>query len=246
MTRAGKILEYISNPLIWFKNYLTMTDDEKADDISYSHSYEYENYAQEKGIEDGKEFDDLSKEERIKFGKWVFDNNRFDSPDDPSYMFMDFDEITHNTWMVHKSNNVSDIIAQGFKYGLEDFDRLGLTTYYKNSAKLIRDPLSAYVFAFADDNLRPAEGDHYGRDAVMFRASGVTVRHHGDEEYQTVFVAGTATDFVPIWWNGSGWEVQDKRTDRVLHTEDRLADVVFWVENNFSQYRKVLVQRERN
>jgi hypothetical protein len=257
MSRAKRLLEYISNPLIWFRDYLNMPKDAKCEDMAYKFSYRLEDYYRSRGDEDkANEVDDssveaLSRDERIKFGQWVWDNypdGSYPDPRDPSYLFMDFSSIKHNNWMIHQSDDAWKIIRDGFMYGLEDYAELGLTTYIKQSAKLIGDDKHAYCFAYSIDDYSPRHEGRYGKEAVVFRASGVQVYHFGDQEYQTIFVAGTATDFVYVCKHEDGYGVAPKDTSvrDVVFKARTMGECLDWVAANYDQYRKAICQRERN
>lgn len=168
-------------------------------------------------------------------------------PGYPSWNYMDFRGYVKNQWLIHFSDHAKDIWRdQTFKYGLDDYTELGLTTYYKDEAK----QFGGYNFAYdVGDFVRYARsryhsrGWKYGKEAVMFRASGVKVWHWGDEEPQVIFVGRTARDIVYIQSTGeSDWGVMNERTGNYIFRED-LPQVVRWVIDNFNQYRSVLLPK---
>ena len=59
-------------------------------------------------------------------------------------------------------------------------------------------------------------------------------------------MATTARDFIPIYKNDDGYYVENKTNSNSLFQAEKVRDVVAWVEDNYAQYRNVLVQRERN
>jgi hypothetical protein len=70
----------------------------------------------------------------------------------------------------------------------------------------------------------------------MFRANGIEVWHYGDEEYQVIFKGSTARDIIPIWESDGQWFAGDYNKGF-----DSLIDSVSWIENNFDQYKRLLL-----
>ena len=124
--------------------------------------------------------------------------------------------------------------------------KLGLTTHLGDFDK----KYGGYNFAYLlSDFVRYAKGDYsrgsrgykYGDEAVIFRASGIKVWHHGDQEPQVIFYGNTATNIIPITsGENAEWAIYGKNR-RVLFENDDLQRVVNWLINNFDQYRKRLV-----
>lgn len=156
----------------------------------------------------------------------------------PSWAFYDDSpKIVKNQWLIHLTNDAEEIAREGFKYGVDDLTKLGLTSYFKREYKKI----GGYNFAFTLNDFSKywKKGD-YGGEAVIFNASGIRVFHNGDEEYQVIFKGSTATNIIPITKGENEiWGVYNK-SDRLLYENDDLRKVADWVVNNFSQYRKNL------
>lgn len=258
------IFEYITNPAIWLKNYLTMTDEQKYLDLADRKPHDYVFYAEDNNIEvpddfDGEEYEfiyNLPNEEKLKFGEYLYDEMEYDEYEDPSWAFMDFAGIVKNQWLIHLTDYPDGIIKEGFKNGLEDFASIAYTRRY--DAERGTDKNYMYIFAYTlpdferfgrADNRR---GYKYGEDAILFKSSGVRILHHGDEEYQTIFMASTATDMIPVYHGGEEKEYYIEKNKNGGYEKliefDTIEEAATWVENNFDQYRSVIVQRakERN
>jgi len=177
----------------------------------------------------------------------------------PSFVFLEFKRIVTNQWLVHFTGNASSIAKEGFKRGACDYTQLGLTTW--------ADPdepegefffcEGGYNFAFTLDALlkeRRLWTYGNGREAVMFKASGVECWHKGDRQYQTIFSGNTARDIIPIFRAHAAkhtWTKRDDspnpvtvsscRTGKVLREGPDLPTVIAWVTNHYDQYRKQLV-----
>jgi len=182
----------------------------------------------------------------LREGGW--EDSVFES-DKPSWHFMDFRSIVKNQWMIHFTGKGARRVArEGFRFGVDDVTRLGLTTTIDHSLKAY----GGYNFAYhLDDYLRFGRGHRsrggwkYGKEAVLFRASGAKIYHYGDSEPQVVFTGKTARDIVPIeeGENSERWGVGEDRAGRQLFASDDLSAVVGWVTDNFRQYRKHLLLR---
>lgn len=160
--------------------------------------------------------------------------------------FDDSPELVKNQWLIHFTGDADGIADSGFQYGVDDMSKLGLTTHLGDFDK----KYGGYNFAYLlSDFVRYAKGDYsrgsrgykYGDEAVIFRASGIKVWHHGDQEPQVIFYGNTATNIIPITsGENAEWAIYGKNR-RVLFENDDLQRVVNWLINNFDQYRKRLV-----
>jgi len=115
--------------------------------------------------------------------------------------FDDKPTIVKNQWLIHFTDEANNIAEQGFKYGVDDMTKLGLTTSLGEFEK----KYGGYNFAYLlSDFPKYARGGHrsnnykYGDEAVIFNASGIKVWHYGDEEYQVIFYGNTARNIIPI------------------------------------------------
>ena len=163
----------------------------------------------------------------------------------PSWTYFDSPTVIKNQWLIHFTEEAREIADHGFRWGVDDPNRLGVTTFLGQEHK----SRGGYNFAFlASDFLdyyeRPsAYGPmpKYGLSAVLFRASGIQVWHKGDLESQVIFYGSSATDRVPITWaKGGNWTISSKREDRTLFKSRDLAQVVDWVILNHRQYARVI------
>lgn len=169
--------------------------------------------------------------------------NHTDYTDAPSWSFMDYKRIVpRNTWLIHFSDDASDIHWKGFQYGIDDPTKLAYTTHYSKNAK----KYGGYNFAFIADSRETknaANTQKYGQHAVMFQSSGVLAYHYGDEENQVIFWSkGVNPGSLVYLHNEDGkWCVQPINNDKreCLYSGD-LSDAISWVENNHQQYRKSL------
>lgn len=176
------------------------------------------------------------------------------SASDPTFLFMDFEKILSNRWMVHFTSDASGIARDGFTRGVADLTALGLTTHFSEREKLGGGYGFAYEVGdehYAKRGSRRGE-QRYGDEAVLFRASGVKVWHHGDEEPQVIFWGGTATDIVVLergeyrrksgksdWDTSEGWYVGP--SEHPFFAADDISDVIAWVIANFRQYKHQLL-----
>ena len=261
--RVAHRYAFVSNPVVQLRNYLNMDEYGKGLELIDNFPYrfiewlrdnEYDDLADpeiQNTIEDGYSENPyrLPKELVIEFFGDMESSFMDHDADSPSWLFMDDPKIVKNQWMIHFTNDADAIACQGFKYGMDDFTRLGLTTHIRNTGKP-----GGYNFAYdVDEWERYAHGRHgfkYGDEAVLFRASGVKVWHHGDGEYQIVFVGATAKDIVPLtkggydggWWaNGrgkGGREEQD--SEQGDGSFDSLSEAVDWVTAYYNQYKRLL------
>lgn len=163
----------------------------------------------------------------------------------PAWTYFDRPILVKNQWLIHFTNDAQDIARDGFKYGVNDMTKLGLTTHFGEFEK----KYGGYNFAFLlSDFERYGKSSYgswtrsykYGNEAVIFNASGIKVWHKGDEEYQVIFFGNTAKNIIPIT-RGSNkkFGVYDKK-GKLLYENDKLENVVNWIVNNYNQYRKVL------
>jgi len=161
--------------------------------------------------------------------------------------------LPRTTWLVHFTNDPDGVARKGFKFGMQDVEKLGLTTYFKNTG--IDKGHGGYNFAFSansSESDNAADRKKYGDDAVMFQSAGVEVYHSADEEDQVIFwgPAVDPRDIIIIRRYDEGWIVEpknmkhgrDKHEGGIFKAEN-FEDCVAWVEKNFQQYRKVLTGR---
>lgn len=123
--------------------------------------------------------------------------------------------LPRSTWLIHFSDEAEAIAHNGFQYGVDQMDKLGLTRWLGDIDKSGQ----GYNFAFeagGRDARYAASKGKYGRHAVMFQNSGVSVSHHGDEEDQVIF-HGSDVDprtIVLLVQREGDWYVINRRAGR--------------------------------
>jgi hypothetical protein len=182
----------------------------------------------------------MSEEEQLAFKSWLEDRIPYmelGDPTLPTYLFMSFESIVPpSTWLIHFSDDATDIALNGFEFGAEDFSQLGLTTHFSDNW---RKNMPGWNFAFSVKDRYPVRGK-YGNEAVLFQSGGVRVYHFGDEENQVIFKGSSVKRRILLENNEGTWVITDTRTGRELAREDELDDIVNWAIRNERQYRKVI------
>jgi hypothetical protein len=186
-----------------------------------------------------------------KFAKYLYDkieNNELpiDESEYPAWTYFDNSpEIIKNQWLIHFTNDAQAIQNDGFKYGVDDMTKLGLTTRLGEFDKKYGGYNFAYTLSDFPKYGKSAYGwkneYKYGNEAVVFNASGIRVWHHGDQEPQVIFYGNTAKNIIPII-SGENlkWGVYSKN-GRLLFENDELTRMVEWLVKNYTQYRKQLI-----
>lgn len=178
------------------------------------------------------------------FLRWV----TYDDSQPLTYDIMDYTRDVHNEWLIHFSDNAAHIAYEGFKYATEDMNELG----YSGAGQISNKSSEGWDFAYLANDC-PRDGNKYGSDAVMFQASGIKATHYGDEEEQVMFWNKDAKNLVLIQSNNGytensrgdyagDWYITSTRTNEVIYGSDEISDVIAWVQNNFAQYRKHLIE----
>jgi GNAT superfamily N-acetyltransferase len=245
---------HVRQDLSWLKSYLTMTPAQNGEELARRFVWLFCEYLRELPYIDNDvqmvdfeerlgEFDESAwasitpKMFEDFYQKMHHEAMREDSTDCPSFMHMSYEGVVKNQWLIHMTNEPNAICREGFRIGMDDLSRLGLTTAYTEAGKR-----GGYNFAFPTDKAKYAEG-HYGKHAVMFHASGIEVYHYGDEENQIIFWGADARDIIPIYSGGGYWSLPDNAEGRPVFQSESLQTVVDWVIQNFAQYRKVIVKK---
>jgi len=102
---------------------------------------------------------------------------RFEPAGAPTWSHMSLERETllpRNTWLIHFTNEPYSIAKNGFTIGMDDMERLGLTTYFSKEYK----SLGGYNFAFLAPSREAnwaATKRRYGKSAVMFQNSGISL-----------------------------------------------------------------------
>jgi hypothetical protein len=156
--------------------------------------------------------------------------------------FDDSPELIKNQWLIHFTDDADSIVREGFKYGVDDMTKLGLTTHLGEFDKKYGGYNFAYLLSdfprYGRRSYVHGGGYKYGKEAVVFNASGIKLWHYGDEEPQVIFYGNTAKNIIPITkGENTDWSIRDKN-GRILFENDKLERVVDWLVDNYSQYRK--------
>lgn len=245
--RSHKVA-YVEQELGWLKSYLTMPDADKGDELLRHDPYEFEQFARRTGLMDDSVFEDE---------EWYLDDSVLDAIPDPVkakflgawhsegsdvplFTIADYEGLVKDQWLVHFTDHPAYIARDGFTKGvaLDEWEKLGLSTHFRSRAS--RPGFNfAYTFQDADEH----EGaTRYGKECVMFKASGVKIWHHGDQEDQVIFIGATAHDIVPIYRHDEGWYVEGVGPNKEFVTPD-LDSMMNWVRDNYDQYRNVLSKK---
>jgi ribosomal protein S18 acetylase RimI-like enzyme len=243
---------HVNNDLVWLKQYLTMSERDKGEELARAFYHEFAEYIEQNYPELAKKIPDSVEDDYLDDYSWIPDEVLTGFLDDesghlmqvspadcPSFMHMSYEGIVKNQWLVHKTDDPDGICEKGFTIGMHDLSRLGLTTWTNESGK----QFGGYNFAFLPED-RGIESK-YGKDAVIFRASGVKVYHWGDEETQVIFRGSEAHDIIPVYKssNDGNWHLSDNAQGNPVYAAPKLSQIVQWVEAHYTQYRKVIVKR---
>jgi hypothetical protein len=254
------IKEYISNPILDLKYYLNMPARQQKEDLADRYHYFVGDWIKNSRSYDTK-LNDLLKnnetydvvdilkaqypEDYTDFLDWMYSQVIDGKLDEhPSWYVLRYMDIIKNQWLLHFSDNAKNIWQdQKFKYGFDDLDRLAYTTHHKKSLKRTNGYNFAYDLKDYAKYGRSRFSDKkwkYGKEAVLFRASGIKAYHYGDEEPQVIFWGPTANNIVYIIYSDGDWVIEGTN-NRVLYKSRFLTDVVKWAVNNFEQYKNVLL-----
>jgi hypothetical protein len=256
-----KILnEYVTRDIVSLKDYFSMPKSSKMKYLPYDYYYFFDDFLDETDTyferPTDETYDDIDliywlenndSETYNKFAQYLFDKITYHElpiPDAeyPAWCFYDDKpEIIKNQWLIHFTDDAYGIAKNGFKYGVDDMTKLGLTTNLSDFEK----EYGGYNFAYTLNDFKKygkyshrKSGYKYGDEAVIFRASGIKVWHYGDEEPQVIFYGNTAKNIIPIIsGENSNFGIYSKN-DRLLYENDDLPKVVEWIINNYQQYRK--------
>jgi hypothetical protein len=203
--------------------------------------------------------ENMSDEHKQMFTDYVVNQLGHDSPAEaPTWHHMDLNKdklLPRTTWLVHFSNDAADIWRNGFKYGADDMERLGLTTHYSEKHRK-REP--GYNFAFvatSRDAVNSTRGGRssynrtpkYGKHCVIFQNSGVEAEHYGDEENQVVFWGEDVKprDMALIVKDSDTGDYAVKANQNWKENKEYIFTGTFekcvaWVIQNWSRYGRVL------
>lgn len=163
--------------------------------------------------------------------------------DYPAWSFFDDNpRIIKNEWLIHFTDEANSIAQDGFTYGVDEIDKLGLTTHLGEFDKKYGGFNFSYTLKdFYRYGNKGYNNYKYGSEAVIFKASGLEIYHNSDHEPQTIFYGNTATNIIPITQGEEAkWCIRSIEDSRVFYESDDLREVVSWVSQNYHQYRKKL------
>jgi hypothetical protein len=170
----------------------------------------------------------------------------------PSWAFLDNRRnqlLPRNTWLVHFTDDPYGIASKGFVYGVDQMDKLGLTTYFRNEGGM--KARGGYNFAFlanSRDAKFAADKGKYGHHAVVFQNSGVHAYHNSDEENQIIFWGADVSpnDIIVLENEYGDWHVKSRshlRNGKTTLFSGDFENCIKWIIQNANQYRKKLNQR---
>lgn len=190
------------------KSYLTLSDADKGRDLAANFGQDFLEYLESAGEEELAAAAQ-AEIEKNEFLDWPFLEGLPDKvfveflqnlpagiledPNSPTYLTVDFERDVEDEWLIHGTNNASDIESGGFTRGVWDYTTLSLTTHFVDSVKT-----GGFNFAFYADKFHESDVLAYGKEAVVFQASGIETWHHGDQQRQIIFLGSTAHDIHAI------------------------------------------------
>lgn len=246
-------LPYMYSYLLRVSNYLSILEDLIEDEANvdldrdkYFADFLYKHLDMGAHSEIIHELEKVFPEVFNKFADFLYkqiNSHSLNIPDHeyPAWFFFSGNPIIiKNQWLIHFTNDADSIVSDGFIYGVYDIDLLGLTTHLSN----IEKSSSGYNFAY-DVNDYERYAFHrfnelkYGKEAVLFKCSGVKMWHEGDREPQVIFNGESAFDRVAITRGyNADYAVHHKNGEIIF--EDDLEKVVDWVIRNYNQYKNVI------
>lgn len=187
-----------------------------------------------------------------KFADWIYDkisnvkHNKLGISDRdlPAWTYFDKPEIIKEQWLIHQTDDADSIERYGFTHGMEEIEKLGLTTEFSKESK----KYGGYNFAYTIYDFKRYgysryrnQKFKYGKELVIFRCSGVRVWHHTDNEPQVVFWGKLATH-INIIEEGetANWGIYNNKTRRLLYQNDDIEKVIDWFVENYNQYKNYL------
>jgi hypothetical protein len=144
-------------------------------------------------------------------------------------------DIVKNGWLIHFTASPQKIAEEGFKYGVDNFDDIA-------SSRRSTDEGGKFSYAYMITDFSGYDTDVYGKDAVLFRASGIRAYHDADEEYQVIFKRESAKDIVPIFFEDDKYSVKSK-DGKIIKTAKSARELVGWIQDNHMQYKKIISWR---
>lgn len=143
-----------------------------------------------------------------------------DAAEAPSFLFLEEPKVLRDVWLVHFTGDADKVARQGFRHGIDDPARIGLTTHFTEAAKT----QPGYTFAFRpEDVLRYAYGHlgrlKYGKEAVVFRADAILAWHNSDNEHQAIVWGPEAKDRRAVEMNGRKPVIRNAEEEEVEYDD---------------------------
>lgn len=260
------LYEYIQNNEILLLKYLNMSEKDKLKDLVVNNPYILRDYLMDldKNSLDQKKIDireelidetidindalqELDNDFLEKFYDYIKSNLSdiivydMEYDDKPSWYYLRDPKLVKKQWLVHLTNHSDDIYKNGFKYGVKDITKLGLTRHLSDHFK------SSFGFNFAytiDDFFEYGKGSHgvhklkYGDSIILFQASGIRCWHYSDDEYQVIFEGSKAENIIQLFYDNDVWYIKSRLTGKVLVKKSDVKDIIKWVDDNYSLYYK--------
>lgn len=265
------INESIDQSIIQLKKYFGMNSAERTRYLPYyypdelKYFFENDDNMYNDDIIDAKEYlDGMYPEEAVEelenrykniyyeFADYIYEKienhnlQAYDDMDYPSWSFFGSPQFITNQWLIHFTSDADSIAQDGFIYGVNDIDKLGLTVFLNDDDK----QEGGYNFAFTIYDYERYGGNRYGRgwkygkEAVVFQAAGIKAYHYGDEEPQVIFSGETARNIIPIVVDDGNYSIVNKKTGRIIYESDRIENIVNWATKNYKQYRNVILNHK--
>ncbi len=276
--RENSVNEYITNYMIYLRDYFSMSKELKMKYLPHEYYYFFDDFLDELGIEferpkekkqslymdePDEEVDMFDNDIELmewlqrndedtynKFAEYLYDKITsmelpIEPEDYPAWSYFDNNpQLVKNQWLIHFTSDAEGIAKDGFKYGVDQMERLGLTTHLGEFDKKYGGYNFSYLLSdfpkFASRDYTQGGGFKYGHEAVIFTASGIRLWHYGDDEPQVIFYGNTARNIIPVTSGENAKFAIHSKNGRILFESDDLVKIVKWVVDNFQQYRKSL------
>lgn len=248
-----KLYEFLTQRGLDLYHYFNQSEEDKKNYLPHIYYYFWKKFFKERKIvynSNLEQFDitfDIQENNPSlykEFCEWLYYkivNHKLDvlSAEYPAWVYYNSPKIIKNTWLVHFTNNVDSIVKNGFTKGVNEIEKLGLTTHIGEFYK----KYGGYNFAYTIEDFKKyakKEKEYkYGDSLVIFKSSGVRLFHTGDDEYQTIFWGKEATCINGIKNENGDWVIKNKIGKKIFESE-KLENVIDWFIKNYEQYRKVL------
>jgi hypothetical protein len=255
----GFVSEVYSENNTILRNYMRNAEfDPYAHWYEICHWLEDNDWLEETGFDNAEDLEEESPELFYKLSNGVQQQCRqeviqqmmhTDASEAPSWAHMELRNIKllpRTTWLVHFSDNANRVQDEGFTRGIDQMDKLGLTTWFNNDGYFKKN--GGYNFAFianSKDAYWAASERKYGKNAVLFQNSGVHAYHYADEENQIIFWGADVApkDIILLTQEEGTWVVNSRfplHNGSTTLFSSTFANCIKWVTKNYDQYRRWL------